>query len=116
MYLTRLALPILLTSALLLVVVQPIELLMMVAQPQAVVELLAQVEQQLAALALEPDRNPELWTQVVAVQRAWELALSPQQQSPREGVPGQALRLLPRVAEVQVQAREPTDLKVVVPT
>jgi hypothetical protein len=106
------------------------ELLVMVTQPQAVVELLVQVEQQLAALAQEPDWNPELWTQVVAAQRAWEptlaglvvvqqpeeLALSPQQQSPREGVPGQALRLLPRVAEVQVQAREPTELKVVVPT
>jgi hypothetical protein len=39
---------------------QPIELLVMVTQPQAVVELLVQVEQQLAALAQEPDWNPEL--------------------------------------------------------
>ena len=79
-------------------------------------ELLVQVEQQLAALAQEPDWNPELWTQVVAAQGAWELALSPQQQSLGEGVPGQALRLLPRVAEVQVRAREPTELKVEIPT
>ena len=69
-----------------------------------VVELLAQVLAQLELATFAPE--PELWAQIETAQvvsQTWELAASPQQQ---ERLLQVARALLPRVAEVQGQARE----------